>query len=309
LIKALLTNWSVVPHACLFRRSILEKAGGFPEDIWVGEDQLLFLRCLLAGAKVVHTPGTMVFYRLGEEGKLTESKEGQRRRVVDWGRFLLSAKKEIEDRRSEIGGASVGSRFPAEARRRGEAVAPKNLTTEDTESAENRFAQKQGCAWSSQAGASESDSLSSKLAVSPVSESLTRSAIGPAEAAEPPRTDREGLISDSAEGAKALDSGHSTLGAATPPAEWYAFRLRAYEAWRHLRAFFPGEYLDLENELEEIWKRSRISGFGFQVSGFVLRKLGGLLQRLTGSRAKRSFRVGQFTEQEEGLFPKQYRSK
>ena len=44
LVRALLTNWSIVPHACLFRRSILEKAGGFPEDIWVGEDQLLFLR-------------------------------------------------------------------------------------------------------------------------------------------------------------------------------------------------------------------------------------------------------------------------
>jgi hypothetical protein len=76
-----------------------------------------------------------------------------------------------------------------------------------------------------------------------------------------------------------------------------------------LRAFFPGEYLDLESGLEKVWKRNGFSGFGFQVSGFVLRKLGGLLQRLTGSRAKRSFRVGQFTEQEEGLFPKQYRSK
>jgi hypothetical protein len=41
----------------------------------------------------------------------------------------------------------------------------------------------------------------------------------------------------------------------------------------------------------------------------MLRKLGGLLQRLTGSRAKRSFRVEQYNKQESGLFPKQYRSK
>jgi GT2 family glycosyltransferase len=80
LVRALLTNWSVVPHACLFRRSILEKAGGFPEDIWVGEDQLLFLRCLLAGAKVVHSPGTMVYYRLGNDpGKLTATGAAQKR--------------------------------------------------------------------------------------------------------------------------------------------------------------------------------------------------------------------------------------
>ena len=105
LLKALLTNWSVVPHACLFRRSILERAGGFPEDIWVGEDQLLFLRCLLAGAKVVHTPETLVLYRLGEEGKLTESKEGHVRRVTHWARFLVKASQEVG--------------FHAEARRRG----------------------------------------------------------------------------------------------------------------------------------------------------------------------------------------------
>jgi GT2 family glycosyltransferase len=246
LIKALLTNWSVVPHACLFRRSILEKAGGFPEDIWVGEDQLLFLRCLLAGAKVVHSPGTMVFYRLGDDGKLTESKEGQRRRVVDWGKFLVKASE-------EVGGK-------AEKLKRG-------LTTEDTESTEGKFNQKQVCAWAGQAGASESDSLSSKLAVSPVSESLTRSAIGPASS---PATRNPLLVT-------------------TTPSAWFGFRLRAYEAWRDLRAFFPGEYLDLENELEEIWKRSRISGFGFQVSGFLMRKLGGLKQRVWGHRWPSSF--------------------
>jgi glycosyltransferase involved in cell wall biosynthesis len=67
------------------------------------------------------------------------------------------------------------------------------LTTEDTESTEDRFVQNKGSAWTSQAGASESDSLKSKLADSPVSESLTRSASGPA---------------------SSLDSGRSTLDAA-----------------------------------------------------------------------------------------------
>jgi hypothetical protein len=85
-----------VPHACLFRRSILEKAGGFPEDIWVGEDQLLFLRCLLAGAKVVHSPGTMVYYRVGDDpGKLTATGAAQKRHARDWARFLLKAQEEV----------------------------------------------------------------------------------------------------------------------------------------------------------------------------------------------------------------------
>ena len=45
LIKALLTNWSIVPHTCLFRRSIVEPTfGGFPGTTWSAEDQFMFLR-------------------------------------------------------------------------------------------------------------------------------------------------------------------------------------------------------------------------------------------------------------------------
>jgi glycosyltransferase involved in cell wall biosynthesis len=61
------------------------------------------------------------------------------------------------------------------------ASSPKSqLTTEDTESTENRCVQKQGGAWASHAGVSESDSLASELAGLPVSKSLNRSASGPA---------------------------------------------------------------------------------------------------------------------------------
>jgi glycosyltransferase involved in cell wall biosynthesis len=92
LIKALLTRWSVVPHAALFRRSIVERAGGFPEDLFGTEDQQMFLSCLLAGARVMHTPGTIEFYREGDAGKITESKTGKSRRLREWGRFLLKAR-------------------------------------------------------------------------------------------------------------------------------------------------------------------------------------------------------------------------
>jgi glycosyltransferase involved in cell wall biosynthesis len=94
LVKELLTQWSIVPQACMFRRSILENSGGFPDDMFIAEDQLVFLRCLLAGARVVHTPQTLTFYRLGDSGKLTESHEARDRRVKDWLLFLQRAEAE-----------------------------------------------------------------------------------------------------------------------------------------------------------------------------------------------------------------------
>jgi GT2 family glycosyltransferase len=88
LVKELLTRWSIVPQACMFRRSIVEKSGGFPDDMFIAEDQLMFLRCLLGRAQVIHTPETIAFYRLGDAGKLTESATASSRRVTDWLLFL-----------------------------------------------------------------------------------------------------------------------------------------------------------------------------------------------------------------------------
>ena len=278
LIKALLTNWSVVPHACLFRRSIVEKIGGFPEDIWVGEDQLLFLRCLLAGARVVHTPGTMVCYRVGNDpGKLTATGAAQKRHARDWARFLLKANKEVTSGEWRV-----------------TRVKEKNSTTKDTNTHENgekvsttdntdvHGCQKSqpGDAQGTCAGASESDSLTSKLFDSPVSELLTRSASGPA----------------------SLPATSYSLPFTHRPSAWFGFRLRAYEAWRDLEKFFPDGEDELKNELQAIWKRSRFSGFRFQVSGFVLRKWGGLMNQIFGHRVKGCFRPGKFTSREKALF-------
>jgi glycosyltransferase involved in cell wall biosynthesis len=91
LIKALLTDWSMVPHACLFRRKIVEDSGGFPEDLLVAEDQLMFLNCLLKGATLAHTPGTLELYRTGDIGKITESPSAKGRRACDWAKFLLKS--------------------------------------------------------------------------------------------------------------------------------------------------------------------------------------------------------------------------
>ena len=66
--------------------------------------------------------------------------------------------------------------FPAEVRRRG---GEGDLTTEDTEGSEDQFVQKQGGAWTSQAGAEFSKPSASELARDSENTSLTRSASGP----------------------------------------------------------------------------------------------------------------------------------
>ena|GEM_PF-646483 len=89
LVKELLVRWSIVPQTCLFRRSILDKAGEFPEDLIYMEDQELFLSCLLAGAKVVHTPETFTYYRSDNTDKLTASSERVMMRFDNCARLLM----------------------------------------------------------------------------------------------------------------------------------------------------------------------------------------------------------------------------
>ena len=83
--------------------------------------------------------------------------------------------------------------------------------------------------------------------------------------------------------------------ALTSPSAWFGFRLRAYEAWRDLERFFPDGETELKKELQGIWKKNWFSGFRFQVSGFVLRKLAGLKLRVLGYREHASFRCGKFS--------------
>jgi len=288
LVRALLTNWSIVPHACLFRRSILEKAGGFPEDIWVGEDQLLFLRCLLAGAKVVHTPETMVFYRLGNDpGKLTATGVAQKRHARDWAKFLVKANEEVTSGERRVAGKIIC------------------LTTEDTESTEGEEAEAGPCLDKPSGGALSNPSTS-ELARDSENTSHARFAIGPAEALRADQielgsaggnqlADSEGFSEDQTHTASKKQRDKKPVNFVNSVKNCFGFRLRAYEAWRDLEKFFPTEEDGLKNELQGVWKRNSCLGFRFQVSGFLLRKVGGLKLRLLGYREHASFRCGKFS--------------
>lgn len=90
LVRALLTNWSVVPICCLIRTRLARQVGGFPDELLGTEDQLFFLRLLLVGARVVHSPGTLVVYRADNPGKLSAGGDGKHLR--QWARFLIMAR-------------------------------------------------------------------------------------------------------------------------------------------------------------------------------------------------------------------------
>jgi GT2 family glycosyltransferase len=351
LLRALLTNWSIVPHACLFRRSILEKAGGFPEDIWVGEDQLLFLRCLLAGAKVVHSPETMVFYRVGNDpGKLTATGAAQKRHARDWARFLVKANQEVtsaewrvtrvEEKNSTTNhtnlherGEKVSTTIERQGGREKEQpkVGPKGEgvgTTESNDTDKHGYQKNQnGNAQGTCAGAAFSNPSTSELARASENTSLTRCVSGSAEealradymgsgsAGGNQLADSKGFLEGQSQAGLQMDnqkdhtirtandllasrkqSDENSVNFVNPVKNCFGFRLRAYEAWRDLENFFPGEENELKNELQGIWKRNWFSGSRFQISGFVLRKLGGLKLRVLGYREHASFRCGRPSE-------------
>lgn len=91
LVRALLTNWSVLPICSLIRTSLARQVGGFPTELHVGEDQLFFLRLLLAGAQVVHTQSSLVVYRTDNADKLSDTSSNSLF-LRHWARYLLLAR-------------------------------------------------------------------------------------------------------------------------------------------------------------------------------------------------------------------------
>ena len=78
-----LTDWSMVFQQCLLRKSVLDKVGGYREDMKCYEDADLFVRILLSGGRLVYEDKSLTFYRLDDYGKLTASGNQQLKRLED----------------------------------------------------------------------------------------------------------------------------------------------------------------------------------------------------------------------------------
>ncbi|MEW5860943.1 MAG: glycosyltransferase [Cyanobacteriota bacterium] len=63
ILESLLRNWWTTPGAILIKRSIVEKCGGWDENLKVGQDRDFIIRMAIDGAKFVYLPGCYSIYR------------------------------------------------------------------------------------------------------------------------------------------------------------------------------------------------------------------------------------------------------
>lgn len=88
MLEWFLSGWSLVFQNCLFRRSVIEKAGPYRTDLMPSEDSELFIRILMGGAQGIFTPDCIVFYREHDSNKITGAGTTGHARLRDWTNFL-----------------------------------------------------------------------------------------------------------------------------------------------------------------------------------------------------------------------------
>ena len=92
LAKHLLTDWALISHACLFKKEIVNKIGGFREDYFGTEDTLFLFDCILAGAKFSFTNKTCILYRTNNI-KLSAGKSSEKRHIYESARLVIKMHK------------------------------------------------------------------------------------------------------------------------------------------------------------------------------------------------------------------------
>ncbi len=104
MIEWFLGGWSIVFQTCLLRRTLLQRVGAFRTDLRTWEDGEYLVRLLLAGAKLVFTPGCLTFYRLHEQAKLTSSGTTHPGRLHDRATALLEINRRLRERGVKLRG-------------------------------------------------------------------------------------------------------------------------------------------------------------------------------------------------------------
>ncbi len=71
MLQNFLRGWMTVLQPCLLRRSAVEKAGLYRTDLKPTEDLEFLFRIFLSGGKAVHTPESLLLYRVHPEGQVS----------------------------------------------------------------------------------------------------------------------------------------------------------------------------------------------------------------------------------------------
>ena len=89
-------GWVTTFQPCLLRRSLVEKMGSYRVDLKPSEDSEFLFRIGKSGATLVHTPETLMLYRVHPEGQISVANEQQR--AIDWAKFLVAVDEQVENR-------------------------------------------------------------------------------------------------------------------------------------------------------------------------------------------------------------------
>jgi glycosyltransferase involved in cell wall biosynthesis len=109
-LLVLAMKWVTVFQPCFFRRSLIEQVGPYRTDLKPSEDTELLYRILVVARAPVHTPETLVLYRVHPENQVSE--QNLAGRLIDQAN-LWKVLQEHLDRRGDVDAA-----FRAEFRRR-----------------------------------------------------------------------------------------------------------------------------------------------------------------------------------------------
>ncbi len=86
MLSSFLRGWMTVLQPCLIRRSLIEHVGLYRTDLKPTEDLEFLARILFSGARAVHTPESLVLYRVHPAGQI--SIQNPSARILDLGRCL-----------------------------------------------------------------------------------------------------------------------------------------------------------------------------------------------------------------------------
>lgn len=84
-----MTDWSLVLQQCLFRKSVIDRAGRYNTRLRNGEDGEFFVRILNCGARVAFEDSSLTLYRCDDFGKLTGNGAANTTRIAHWATALL----------------------------------------------------------------------------------------------------------------------------------------------------------------------------------------------------------------------------
>lgn len=102
-LRIFVRGWVTVLQTCLVRRSLLERAGCYYDTrLMPTEDSEFLFRMLMAGAKLVHTPDTLVVYRLHESNQISGSALDNTRLARDWALYKQIVNERLQTETSRI---------------------------------------------------------------------------------------------------------------------------------------------------------------------------------------------------------------